>query len=95
MRGLLFVCQSLARQPSSRNSQFLRKISGQFLKIPVLQRRGAETGSILDRATGQAVRDNPILGAERVDRLIRQMSAFSVAIGGKADIAFCTAYVCF
>ena len=31
----------------------------------------------------------------KADMTICGMSAFAVAIGGKADMTFCTAYVCF
>src|SRR5262245_11140029 len=44
------------------------------------------------RADAEAFRD--LFGGEIFDRVLRK-SAFAVAIGGKADMPFCTAYVCF
>jgi prepilin-type processing-associated H-X9-DG protein len=40
-----------------------------------------------------AVHDFPALG-NRSDMTICGMSAFAVAIGGKADVAYCDAHVC-
>ncbi|MGA7407818.1 MAG: hypothetical protein WBW67_24005 [Pseudolabrys sp.] len=50
------------------------------------------------RTTAMYVESNPKRLARILQDLtfqVSQMSAFSVAIGGKADMPFCTAHVCF
>src|SRR5262245_59778189 len=83
-----FVTDKSASRPNARSS--IAQIHVAIGQSALLRR----TCLLLAQSGHRLVhRTCPLSGASRHDRL--RMSAFAVAIGGKADMGWCTAYVCF